>query len=65
MPLGRASSSLERTMERYTQRSELMARKRALTTELEEQRSAVQKTQDSLQAVEKELRDSYADITPR
>ena len=55
MPLGRSASHMERTMDRYSQRSELMARKRTLTTELEQQRASVQKTTETLEAVEREL----------
>ena len=55
MPLERSASGMTRVVERYAQRAELMARKRALQVELENQKSQVQRTQQSLSAVESEL----------
>ena len=42
-------------MEKYSQRSELIARKRQLQNELEEHRRVVQRTEDDLQKVQADL----------
>jgi len=55
MPLERSASGMGRVVERYAQRSELMARKRELQGELERQRSQVSKTEKSLTDVESQL----------
>merc|ERR1711924_494396 len=58
MPLERSSSGMGRVVERYRQRSELMARKRQLQGEIETQRAQLAKTEQSLNAVESQL-ESY------
>jgi len=55
MPLERSASSMGRVVERYAQRSELMARKRKLHGELEERRIQLAKKEAELLSVEAEL----------
>jgi len=62
-PREKATSLVEKTMERYAQRTELMARKRALVGDLEEHRARLQKTEASLGAIEQQL--SGLDSSPR
>ena len=55
LPLQHSASSVGRAVERYAQRSELMAKKRKLQGELEQQKRQIQHTQQSLSAIESEL----------
>ena len=55
MPMERTASGIERVVERYTQRSELMARKRELQAQVEEQRQKLLKAESSLSTVESQL----------
>ena len=55
MPLQKSTSTMGRTMEKYSQRSELIARKRQLQNELDEQRRVIQRTEDDLQKVQADL----------
>ena len=55
MPLERSVSGMGRVVERYAQRSELMARKRKLQSELETHRATVNKIERSLDSVESQL----------
>merc|ERR1719217_1863555 len=47
MPLERSASGMGRVVERYAQRSELLARKRQLQSDLEKQRAQIAKTEKS------------------
>jgi glutamate--cysteine ligase catalytic subunit len=55
LPLGRSTSHVERTMDRYSARSHLMAKKRALVNDLEQQRTQVRRTEESLRDIEQQL----------
>jgi len=55
VPLSRSVSHVGKTMEKYSQREVLMAKKRSLQTELEEHKKQMQKTASSLQDIESEL----------
>lgn len=55
MPLERSASYMGRAVERYAQRSELMARKRQLQAELDRQREQLRETEGALSVVEAEL----------
>ena len=55
MPMERSASDMGRVVERWSQRAELMAKKRQLQGELERQRQSVQKIEASLDAVEAQL----------
>jgi glutamate--cysteine ligase catalytic subunit len=55
LPLQHSASSVGRAVERYAQRSELMAKKRKLQGELEQQKRQIQHTQQSLSTIESEL----------
>merc|ERR1719231_2177074 len=55
MPLERSASGMGRVVERYHMRAELMARKRTLQSELDQQKVAVRKTEQGLAAVESQL----------
>jgi len=59
MPLERSASGMGRVVERYAQRSELMARKRQLQGDLDKQRAQVAKIEKSLTDVETQLVDFH------
>ena len=64
MPLERSASTMGRAIDRFSQRSELMARKRKLQAELDEQRRQIQRTESSMAAVEAELATFAVPSTP-
>ena len=55
MPMQKSASTMGKAVERYAQRSELMAKKRQLQGELEKQRQQVQKIESSLSTIDAEL----------
>ena len=55
IPLGHSASHMGRTMERYAQRSELMAKKRKLQSDLQTQQEQVTHTAAELATIESEL----------
>ena len=55
LPLNKSASYMGKAVERYAQRSELMAKKRQLQGDLEKQRQKVQATETELSAIEAEL----------
>ena len=55
IPLHKSASSMGKAVERYAQRSELMARRRQLQADLEKQRQLTRNAEDELAAIEAEL----------
>jgi len=58
-PFHRSGSHVSSAMDKYSEREVLMARKRSLQTELDEQRKRVATTESSLQQIEAELKSKY------
>jgi len=58
-PFQRSVSHVSSAMDKYSEREVLMAKKRALQTELDEQRKRVATTESSLQEIEAQLKSKY------
>ena len=64
LPLNKSASYMGKAVERYAQRSELMAKKRQLQGELEKQRQKVQATESELNAIGAELDTFFSNSSP-